>query len=153
LDLRECHLQSELSARIVNGTRDLARRKEWAPWDPHKQEGFLRHLVIRQSEHTPDLMVNLVTNGFFQDRMEETAAYLKAEFPEITTFVNTINTGVAQTAFGEFTQVIYGPGIIRDRIGRYEFELAPNAFFQTNTLQAERLYAAAKEAADLGPDD
>ena len=138
LDLRECHLQSELSARIVNGTRDLARRKEWAPWDPHKQEGFLRHLVIRQSEHTPDLMVNLVTIGFFQDRMEETAAYLKAEFPEITTFVNTINTSVAQTAFGEFTQVIYGPGIIRDRIGRYEFELAPNASGRATVCGRER---------------
>lgn len=153
LDLKECHLQSDLSVRIVNGIRELALQKEWSPWDPHSHQGFLRHLVIRQPAHTADLMVNLVTNGYDPSRMGEASDFLRAEFPEVTTFVNTINTGVAQTAFGERTEVLYGSGIIRDRIGRFEFELAPNAFFQTNTLQAERLYQAARDAAELSSDD
>ena len=153
LDLHECHLQSELSARIVNGVRDLARAQEWSPWNPDARTGYLRHLVIRQAEHTRDLMVNLVTNGAVADRVEVMATFLAREFPEVTTFVNTINTGVAQTAYGESIDVVFGTGTITDHIGPYRFELAPNAFFQTNTLQAERLYAVARDAASLGAQD
>lgn len=153
LDLKECHLQSEVSQRLVNGVRELAKAEGWEPWHIRKHEGFLRHLVIRQGTHTGDLMVNLVTNGHHPERMQTMAAYLQATFPEVTTFVNTINTGVAQTAFGEAVHTIFGPGVIYDTIGPYRFEIASNAFFQTNTRQAERLYAVARDMADLRPDD
>lgn len=153
LDLKECHLQSEVSQRLVNGVRTLAKEQDWVPWHIRKHEGFLRHLVIRQGTHTGDLMVNLVTNGHYPDRMETMAAYLQSTFPEVTTFVNTINTGVAQTAFGEAVHTIFGPGVIYDTIGPYRFEIASNAFFQTNTRQAERLYAVARDLANLRPTD
>ena len=153
LDLHECHLQSELSVRLVNGVRDFVRGRGWTPWDLRQHTGFLRHLVIRHGERTGETMVNLVTNGFDVARMGEMAAFLQADFPEVTTFVNTINTGVAQTAFGEAIHTIYGAGVIHDEIGRYRFEIAPNAFFQTNTRQAERLYEVAREFAELKADD
>lgn len=153
LDLHECHLQSELSARLVNGLRVFFKSKGWAPWNVNDHAGYLRHLVIRQSARTDDLMVNLVTNGHYPDRLETTAAYLSDHFPEVSTFVNTINTGLAQTSFGEATATVFGPGTIRDRIGRFTFELSPNAFFQTNTSQAERLYEAARAAGSFQEGD
>ncbi len=153
LDLHECHLQSEVSQRLVNGVRDFAKKHEWAPWHIRKHEGFLRHLVIRQAANTGDLMVNLVTNGYDEERMELLSGFLQREFPEVTTLVNTINTGVAQTAFGEAIHTIYGPGVIHDKIGSYRFQIASNAFFQTNTRQAERLYEVAKSFGNFQPDD
>lgn len=153
LDLRECHLQSELSVRLVNGVRGFAKERAWRPWDLRNHTGFLRHLVIRHGERTGETMVNLVTNGHDAVRMDALAAFLQAGFPEVTTFVNTINTGKAQTAFGEAIHTVYGPGVIHDEIGRYRFEIAPNAFFQTNTRQAERLYEVARDFAELKPDD
>jgi len=71
----------------------------------------------------------------------------------VTTFINTINSGVAQTAFGEEMHVVFGPGVIHDRIGDHTFEIASNAFFQTNTRQAETLYRVAAEYANFTPDD
>lgn len=153
LDLQECHLQSELSARIVNGMRAFALEHEWKPWHIRNHTGYLRHLVIRQAGGTDDLLVNLVTNRYDADRMAELAAYFQEAFPEITSFVNAVNTGVAQTAFGEEIHTIYGPGLLHDRIGNLVFQIAPNAFFQTNTRQAERLYEVARDAAELRPDD
>ncbi len=153
LDLGVCYLQSELSARIVNATRALAKAEGWAPWDVRNHTGFLRHLVLRTPEHTAEVMANLVTNGHDAERMGEYAAMLKEEFPEVTTLVNTINTGKAQTAFGEAIHTVFGPGVVHDRIGPHTFEIAPNAFFQTNTRQAERLYTVARAFADLDPDD
>jgi 23S rRNA (uracil1939-C5)-methyltransferase len=153
IDLQVCYLQSELSVAIVNATRDIARERGWEPWDVRTVTGYLRHLVIRTPRHTDDVMVNLVTNGYDEDRIGEYAAFLQSRFPEVTTLVNTVNTGVAQVAFGEEARVVYGPGLVRDRIGRFTFEIGPGSFFQTNTEQAEKLYSVALEFAELRPDD
>lgn len=153
LDLTECHLQSELSSRLVNAVRELALTNEWKPWDTRRHTGYLRHLVIRQAAKTDELMVNLVTSYVDTDRTEAFSSFLKEQFPEVTTFVNTINSGVAQTAFGEETHVVFGSGVIHDKIGDLTFEIASNAFFQTNTKQAQTLYEVAIEFAELKPDD
>ena len=153
LDVHECHLQSTASADMVNRIRDFVQEKGWAPWHIRKHTGFLRHLVIRTGERTGDVMVNLVTNGFDAERMGEMATFLQQDFPDVTTFVNTIHTGKAQTAFGERIETVFGPGVIRDRIGPHTFEIAPNSFFQTNTAQAEQLYETVRDFADLQPED
>ena len=153
LDLNACYLQSEWSARLVNGVRQFAKDNKWKPWHAHEHRGYLRILAIRQSAHTEDRMVNLVTSGYKPERMEAFATFLQAEFPEVTTLINTINSGVAQTAFGDEVHTVFGPGIIRDKIGPHTFEIASNAFFQTNTVQAERLYSVAREFANLKSSD
>lgn len=152
LDLHECHLQSELSARIVNGVRDFVKEQGWKPWDIRNHTGYLRHLVIRTGEHTGDVMVNLVTNGYDEDRNAATADFLRDQFPEVTTFIHTNHTGKAQNVQGT-EHVVYGPGVIYDTIGDYRFEISPASFFQTNTTQAERLYTIAHDFAELQPDD
>ena len=153
LDLNECHLQSPLSVRLVNGIRNFVKAQEWKPWDVRRHTGFLRHLVIRTGERTGEVMVNLVTNGYDTERMDALGTFLQEAYPEVTTFINTINTGVAQTAYGEAMHTRYGSGVIHDVIGPYRFEIAPNAFFQTNTRQAERLYEVARSFAEPGPED
>ncbi|MEM9996107.1 MAG: 23S rRNA (uracil(1939)-C(5))-methyltransferase RlmD [Bacteroidota bacterium] len=153
LDLDACYLQSEWSSRLVNATRAFAKEHGWKPWAIRDHEGFLRHLVVRTPGNTDERMVVLTTNGHDAERMEAFAGMLRADFPETTTFVNAVNTGKAQVAFGEVYHTIFGPGVVHDTIGGYRFEIAPNAFFQTNTRQAERLYAVAADFADLTPDD
>ena len=64
-----------------------------------------------------------------------------------------LRKGVAQVALGESSDVIFGPGVIEEKMGRFTFEIGPNTFFQTNTSQAERLYDVALDFADLKPDD
>ena len=152
LDLRACYLQSEWSARLVNGVRAFVKAQGWAPWHAREHTGFLRILGIRTPAHTPDRMVNLVTSGWDPERMAAFEAFLQADFPEVTTLVNTVNDGPAQTSYGE-AHVVFGPGTVTDRIGRHSFEIASNAFFQTNTVAAERLYAVAREFAHFRPTD
>jgi len=153
IDLTECHLQSELSASLVNGFRRLALEHGWKAWNIRRHEGYLRHLVIRQAHYTDEVMVNLVTSYLDDERNALVADFLKREFPAVTTFVNGVHSGVSQTAFGESLHTVFGSGLIRDRIGSHTFEIGPNAFFQTNTVQAEKLYGIAKDFARLTPDD
>lgn len=153
LDINECHLQSEKCIALLNGVRDFARKSNRAPWNWRYKEGFLRNLVIRESAHMPELMANLVTFGYDEEYMLDLGTYLQTEYPYVTTLVNTINTSHAQTTFGERTETIYGPGIIRDRIHDLTFEIAPSAFFQTNTLQAENLMTVVGDLAGVTAKD
>jgi 23S rRNA (uracil1939-C5)-methyltransferase len=152
LDLQECHLHSELSARLVNGIRTFVKTQGWAPWDIRSHEGFLRHLVLHTGEQTGDCMVNLVTYGAPEDHISAFADFLWDEFPEVTTYVHTNHTGKSQNPEGE-EQVVFGPGVLYDEIGAYRFEISPRSFFQTNTLQTERLYEVARDFAEFRPAD
>ena len=147
IDLKSCYLPPALNIRLVNRFRALALEKDWPAWDLKKHTGYLRHLVIRTGARTGEVMVNLVTNGFDEERFQYVTALVKEEFPEVTTFVNTIHTGLAQVAIGESYEIGFGSGIIHDEIGGFTFEIAPQAFFQTNTGQAERLYEVVRSFA------
>jgi 23S rRNA (uracil1939-C5)-methyltransferase len=149
LDVHECHLQSQESAAIVNAVREFALARDLTIYSTVTHTGYLRNLVIREGRHTGDRMVNLVTS---EDRAELTRAFadmVHNRFPGVTTIVNNITTRKSQVAIGDEEVVLYGPGFIRERIGSRLYNVSANSFFQTNTLQAERLYDVTRELADL----
>ncbi len=153
LDIKECFLQSPLSNRILDLVRDVAIEKGLTFYSTVTHTGFLRNLVIREGKRTGDLMVNLVTSEDRPDLMKEFKERLLAECPQISTFLNNITTRKSQVAIGEFERVYHGPGYIQEKLGDKIFKVSANSFFQTNTLQAERLYETAVRMADLRPDD
>ncbi|MBI3580344.1 MAG: class I SAM-dependent RNA methyltransferase, partial [Ignavibacteriales bacterium] len=153
LDIEECHLQSQASNQILNFTRSFARRNNLPVYSSDNETGYLRFLVIRQSNRTHELMVNLVTYQDNHEIMQRFTDDLVAIVPEITTVVNTINTKKAQIAFGDVTKIYLGKGVIHEQLGKLTFTVSPSSFFQTNTVQAERLYGVAKTFADLRPTD
>jgi 23S rRNA (uracil1939-C5)-methyltransferase len=153
LDVEECWLQSELSSRIVNQVRRFAADQGLSVYSTHTHAGYLRNLVIRQSERTGELMVNLVTRDDRPDVMKALVSLLVMEFPQITTICNNITERKSQVAVGERERVYYGPGFITERIGVRTYRISANSFFQTNTLQAEQLYETARAMAELKPSD
>jgi 23S rRNA (uracil1939-C5)-methyltransferase len=153
LAIEECFLQSALSSKIVNLTREFFIKKNIPPYSTNTHSGYLRNLVIRQSAKTSDLMVNLVTSREDEKLMKEYTALITNSIPEITTVVNNINTRKAAIAVGEYEIVFYGSGSIIDWIGKYKFKISANSFFQTNTLQAENLYQTALDFASFKGDE
>jgi 23S rRNA (uracil1939-C5)-methyltransferase len=149
LNLHECHLQHPISYRLLDFVRSYCKEHGIPAFDTHKNEGFMRHLVIRTSAHTDDLMVNLVTFKDEPQTVEKLSDSLLEEFPEITTIVNNVNDQPNPTAVGRFENVLHGPGYIVDHIGSHSFKIHANAFFQTNTKQAEKLYEVARTFAEI----
>lgn len=153
LNLGECHLQDPVSYRILDFIRSWCVEREVEPFNIKRRQGFLRNVVIRNSYHTDDLMVNLVTFSDNPEIINPLARDLLEKFPEITTIVNNINDRSNPTAVGRYEMVIHGPGYITDRIGNYTFDIDANSFFQTNTKQAEILYEVARRYADIEAGD
>jgi 23S rRNA (uracil1939-C5)-methyltransferase len=153
LDITECHLQSEISNRILNFSRTYARTNGLTVYDTDRAGGYLRFLVIRESKKTGEVMVNIVTSSDDPDCMRAYADALAGELPEVTTIVNTINETKAQIAFGQKERIYRGSGMIREELGSLHFNVSASSFFQTNVAQAEQLYRVAKEFAGLEPSD
>jgi 23S rRNA (uracil1939-C5)-methyltransferase len=153
LDIDECHLQSAVSNRILNFTRDFAHRHQLTVYDCDRNSGYLRFLVIRESKKTKEVMANLVTFEHKPEIMKQYASELKAHVDQVTTVVNTINGKKAQIAFGETEHVYLGNGWIREQLGDHSFSISSSSFFQTNVAQAEKLYSVVKEFGEFKATD
>ena len=92
-------------------------------------------------------MINLVTSEENERLFTLYKEELLKDFPEITTIINNINLKKSQVATGDYEKVFHGTGYIHDMIGEYMFRISSNSFFQTNTLQAEKLYQTAVDFA------
>jgi len=153
LNISECHLQDPISYKILDFVRSWCKEHDIEPFNRIDHEGFMRNVVIRKAYYTEDLMVNLVTYKDDPEVMGALSEELREEFPEITTIINNVNDTRSPTAVGRYEHIIFGPGYITDKIGPYHFNINANAFFQTNTRQAERLYEVARDYAELKSGD
>lgn len=153
LDLQECHLQDPISFRILDFVRAYALEHNLRPYDTHNKNGYLRNLMIRNATHTDDLMVNIVTYRNKPDQLTPLVDAIMEEFPEVTTIINNVNDTWSPTAIGRYEEVHHGPGYITEYIHGLSFRVEANTFFQTNTLQAEKLYEQALNYAEITPED
>jgi 23S rRNA (uracil1939-C5)-methyltransferase len=149
LDTEVCLLQPALGNRILADVRDFIRGSGRPVYGLRSHAGFWRFVVLRNSAAYGRWMVNLVTAFEDADALTPLIKRLRERFPEIDSVVNNVTARQAGIAVGEFERLVAGRPVIRDRIGRFEFEISANSFFQTNTLAAARLYETVERYAGL----
>ncbi len=148
LDIKECHLQPEPSDSIRNAVRRYAHRKGLSFFNLRQQSGFLRNLIIRSSG-SGDIMVIVVFFLDEQERIEGLLDYLSEEFPRITSLWYIINRKKNDSLADQEPVLYRGDDHLTEEIDGLKFRVGPKSFFQTNTRQAEKLYAIAREFAGL----
>ena len=147
LEIEKCWLTTDLGNAIRNRVREWAREERLQAYDQATQEGYLRHLVVREGRNTGQVLVQLVTargERFDRERLIE----VLTAFPEVRSLHWSVNRGVAEVT-NLPTELLWGEDAIEEEIGGLRFRVRPNAFLQTNTEMAERLYAIAGELAQL----
>ena len=148
-DIRRCLLQSELSNRAVELTRDFTSKHALTAYGLKSHVGLLRFFMVRDGKNTGEVMLNIVTSGEEFNYSGQYEELLAEKLPEITTVVRTINRSKGNTSTGEEREILYGNGCISEQIGRFTFTISPDSFFQTNTHQAQNLYETIKEFSGL----
>jgi len=144
------HVEDDLLAsERVNAARravlDWCRIEGLGAYDRRAQTGLLRNLVVREGRRTGEVQVRVVTSeGAFDG--ERLAAALDGVADSL---FRTQIEGVAEVTAGGRTDLIMGGTHLRERLGDLELGISPEAFFQTNTEMAEKLYAIATEYAAL----
>lgn len=142
VDLDECHLESEEAIEIIKTVKEFMREYDIKPYDIIKHRGFMRYVVVREGKFTGDRLVSLVTNKGSFIGLDILIERLK----ELTTgIVWSINPKLTDLSIGEEVIGIYGKDYLNEKIGGIVYYIHPNAFFQTNSYQAEKLVSLAKE--------
>jgi 23S rRNA (uracil1939-C5)-methyltransferase len=147
LEVERCWLTTELGNAIRNAVRDWAREERLEAYDQGDQTGYLRHLVVREGRNTGQALVQLVTAAgerFDRDEFVETLR----RFPEVRSIHWAVNETPAEVT-NLPTTLLWGDEAIEEELCGLRFRVRPNAFLQTNTAMAERLYALAGELAAL----
>ena len=139
-DVIECHLQSQISNRIVEAARNEATVRGIPAYDLRSHEGMLRFLVIREGKFTEQVMVNLVVAEYPREDVAAMVVAVCSKIPEITSFVVTKHSGKAQVARGELEFAVAGGDTIVERCGDLEYRISTQSFYQTNSHQVVALY-------------
>jgi 23S rRNA (uracil1939-C5)-methyltransferase len=137
-------LQSERGNRARREVLEWARGQNLTAYDRRSQLGALRNLVIREGRRTGEIQVRLVVS----DGVELDVHSLNAAVESDSLLITSIET-VGETTMGGDTELIAGSPTIAEELGGLRFNLSSQAFFQTNTEMAEKLYAVAAETAGL----
>jgi 23S rRNA (uracil1939-C5)-methyltransferase len=151
LEVERCWLTTDLGNAIRNAVRDWAREEGLVAYDQAEQTGYLRHLVVREGRNTGQALVMLVTapgERFEADYLVE----VLRRFPEVRSIHWAVNEGPAEVTNLPST-LLWGDEAIEEEILGLRCRVRPNAFLQTNTAMAERLYALAIEYAALTGDE
>jgi 23S rRNA (uracil1939-C5)-methyltransferase len=147
LEIERCWLTTDLGNGIRDAVRDWARAQGLPAYDQVEQTGYLRHLVVREGRNTGQALVQLVTAP---GDLQGDAAFVEAlrRFPEVRSVHWAVNDRPAEVT-NLPTTLLWGDEGIEEELCGLRFRVRPNAFLQTNTRMAERLYELAHEYAEL----
>src|SRR6266542_3526139 len=150
LEIDKCWLTTDLGNAIRNAVREWARGDRLVAYDQGEHTGYLRHLVVREARNTAQVLVQLVTSA---GEKFDTGGFVDVlrRFPEVRSIHWSVNESPAEVT-NLPTKLLWGDEAFEEQLCGLRFRVRPNAFLQTNTGMAERLYGLAREFASLTGD-
>ena len=143
-----CNIVDDDFRRILSATLDFFSERGVTYYHKRRQDGVLRHLVIRKAARTGEILVLLAaTSGADRDMLAEWVESLqKLEYDgTIAGILYARNDLPADTVQSQETVVLFGRDHFYEEILGLRFRISPFSFFQTNSLGAEKLYETVRE--------
>lgn len=157
LDVMHCYLQADPSNQLRNSIRNFARQHQISFYGIKAHTGSLRNLIIRTSS-TGELMVIVVFGFADQEEIDKLMAFVEQDFPQITSLLYIVNQKKNDTIFDQ--EVITWKGadyihetMVNNKGQTIKFRIGPKSFYQTNSIQALRLYEITRDFAEFKGDE
>jgi len=150
VNIPNCHLTDVDYKTIIMAILHYFTTLKAPKFNKREETGFLKHLVVRKSKATGEIMVALsATTQYDFDTEAFKAMLLALELKgQLVSIIYVKNDGKSDMVSGPY-DVLYGRDYIIEKLCGLTFNVSLYSFFQTNTGGAERLY---KVALDLIPD-
>lgn len=141
-----CKLQPNVFDRIIKIFVSWANDNSLSVYNEQTGRGILRHVYIRRSEQTEEIMVAVVINA---EKLPHSDLLVKEllVIPEIKSIQVNINKENTNVVLGKVCKLIYGSEYISDIICGIKVNISPLSFYQVNRNMAEKLYNLAKDFA------
>ena len=143
----DCLIQPEISSRCASAVCGFMNLNGFAAYNEETGKGYLRHIFVRKSLYTDDVVLCLSSAKGFGDKTEALVSYICSLCPEITGIVININRERYNTIISGSFYTLFGSPLMHDSLCSNSFEISPEAFYQVNPRQAEKLYDIAVDYA------
>lgn len=166
-------LISPLANKIYGEIKKFAKNSWFPAYDQFVQKWFFRHIVIRQTYFTNQIMIIFsINHKYFENESDEEKNWnyflldnnwknkldfiteffisLASKYPEIKSIYLSLNNSKSDNAIWEL-ELIYWEKYITETILWLNFNISPKSFFQTNSFWAEKLYLEVLKQVDTNP--
>ncbi len=140
VDINECLLMPESVAPVVRAVRDVCEASGLAAYRQKSHEGFFRHLIVRHSRATQQIMLALITSPGESETLKALLQAVAQRFSSVTSVYWGVSEQLADVAYPDTLTLIAGSGMLEDRMGTFEIRLLPFSFLQPSSVQADRIY-------------
>lgn len=149
----DCLIQSPLCTKAAKSITAFMEENSILPYDEATGKGVVRHIFCRKAHYSADAVLCIVAARGFGEKTKALVERLRSDCPELSGIVLNINKSRGNTVLAGDFYTLWGRETIRDMLRGIVFDIAPQAFYQINPTQAERLYGKALEYADLKGDE
>jgi len=151
INIDSCLIQSQLSCRIAAELTSFMAANNIPAYDERTGKGVVRHVFCRHAVNRAGAVACIVAARGFGAKTSQLVDKLRNCFPELSGIVLNINKIRGNTVLAGDFYTLWGKDCITDTLCGFDFEISPQAFYQINPPQAEKLYNKAMEYAFSSP--
>lgn len=149
IEVEDFHIQDPAIDQAIVAVRDCLRVLNVSAYHEETHTGDIRHLVIRRSKLTGEMMLVLVTRTATLPQETAIIEQIRQAVPQITSIIQNVQPQRSNVIMGKELRVLYGVDCLVDQLLGLEFAISAKSFYQVNPQQTEILYKQAIEAAQL----
>ncbi len=142
-----CPVIADRANKLYAVLKNMIEQGRFCCYDERRNEGWLRHLIIRSARDGEELLLVLVVaarpEGDALASLESLYDSLKPQFPELRGLVLNINPDEGNVIVGRESMTVKGEDRLKERLGQFELEYDGTSFFQANSAQGEQLFSYA----------
>lgn len=149
--VNRCQIVDEDYRKVIDCVLEYCKEKQLPFYKKLKHEGYLRHLLVRRTTKTKQMLVAIVTTSDIMceknaqwNVLAEKLQQLELD-AELCGVLHIINDGLADVVKCDELRVLFGQEYIYEELLGLRFKISVFSFFQTNSLGAEVLYSKARE--------
>ena len=150
-DVKECRIFSKDIGQLLGHVRLFCRKHSYKAYNKFSHKGFLRHLIVRETKFTGEVMIGIVTTS---EEVLDKDSFLRHIMSSvykdrITSIYWIINDSLGDAVVFQKKELFYKNAFITERLNDYYFKIYIDSFFQTNPEGIKVLYRKVKEYAPL----
>lgn len=143
VNIKYCPVCPKICLDIINYIREISNKFEISGYDEKIHQGNLRHVIMRSSASTGEVLLTLVVNEPNQ-RLECFVNEIYNKFPEISGICINYNKIKTNLILSGETHCLIGKNFITEALCDIDFFIESNTFFQVNPESADNLFRFVK---------
>lgn len=150
LDIDHCYLQASPSNDIRLFIKDFCIKNDIPFYNVRTQEGLMRNMILRTNKQGEVMLIMVFK--YEDPKNDVLLKEITNQFSQIKSLYKVINQKVNDSIADLKPELVYGDTVLIETMEDLKFEIGPLSFYQTNTLQACKLYSIARDFADIQSD-